>query len=75
MGEGIWTDPGTAVSPVGSVGGDPGPSVVGSRLLFSVEIRSTMLERQSRLETTELLSLFWPPVNEDNVRVIIKATV
>lgn len=47
-----------AASLVGSVAGEPGPSAAGSRLLLSVEIRSTMLERQSRLETTELRSLF-----------------
>lgn len=55
--------PGAAASPAGSDGGEAGPSAAGSRLL-SVEIRSTMLERQSRLETTELLSLFRPPAHK-----------
>lgn len=56
--EGAWTDgPWTAVSLAGSVGGEAGQSGVGIRVLVSVEIRCTMLDRQSRLETTVLRSL------------------
>lgn len=49
------------VSLAGSVGGEAGFSEAGIRLLVSVEIRSTILDRQSRLDTTELRSLFTPP--------------
>lgn len=52
---------------VGAMGGEPGASAMGT-VLVSVEIRSTMLDRQSRLETMERRSLFVPP-RRQNVSV------
>lgn len=76
IGDGTWTGPGASrASGVASEGpGEAGPSAAGSRLPLSVEILSTMLDRQSRLETTELRSLFTPPagqnIREDHFHVL-----
>lgn len=72
VGEGTWTGgalPGASLTV--TVGGDAGPSAAGRRLLLSVEIRSTMLDRQSRLETTELRSLFKPPAGHKQTKISV----